>query len=192
MGIGLWEILLLMGIALVVMGPEKFPDFAKLVFRTVRELRGYVDEMKREISDELKPIQKEVKDLQRYNPEQYIDALTRETKGPTTPDPKAAAAPASTAGTPAAQPTTTPVSPAAPKPGAESAEKPAGDPKPYHNPYVDGGEPATSSPKPASDDAGKDAPKDAARDASEPAKPKPGVRPSTPPPDSRPADGYDD
>lgn len=89
MGIGIWEMMLIAGIALVVIGPEKFPDFAKIVIRTVRDLRGYVDDVKHEVQKELRPLEKEVRDLTRYKPEDYIDSLV----GPTEPDHTASYAP---------------------------------------------------------------------------------------------------
>lgn len=78
LGIGFSEMVLIAGIALVVIGPEKFPDFAKLVIRTIRDLRGYVDDIKEEVSKELKPIKKEMDTLSRIDPEKYIDSLTSE------------------------------------------------------------------------------------------------------------------
>lgn len=83
LGIGFGEMILIAGIALVVIGPEKFPDFAKLLIRTVRDLRGYVDEIKTEVSRELKPLKKEMDSLSRIDPEKYIDSLTKE--APATP-----------------------------------------------------------------------------------------------------------
>lgn len=76
MGIGFTEMIVIAGIALVVIGPEKFPDFAKLVIRTIRDLRGYMDEMKTEVAKELKPLKKEMDALSRIDPEKYIDSLT--------------------------------------------------------------------------------------------------------------------
>lgn len=78
LGIGFAEMVLIGGIALIVIGPEKFPDFAKLVVRTIRDLRGYVDDVKNEVSRELKPLQEEVNSLSRMDPEKYIDSLTSE------------------------------------------------------------------------------------------------------------------
>ena len=75
-GIGMFEWLLIAGIALVVIGPEKFPDFAKVVIKTVRDLRGYVEDMKTEVSKELTPLKKEMDTLSRVDPEKYIDSLT--------------------------------------------------------------------------------------------------------------------
>ncbi len=76
LGIGFSEMVLIAGIALVVIGPEKFPDFAKLVIRTVRDLRGYVDDVKTDLTKELTPIKKEMDQLSKIDPEKYIDSLT--------------------------------------------------------------------------------------------------------------------
>ncbi len=80
MGIGIGEMILIAGIALVVFGPEKFPDFAKIVIRTVRDLRGYVDEIQTEISKEIKPIKRELDQMNKYSPDKYIDSITKDTK----------------------------------------------------------------------------------------------------------------
>lgn len=82
LGIGFTEMVLIAGLALIIIGPEKFPDFAKLVVRTIRDLRGYVEEMKDEVSKELKPIKKEMDTLSRIDPEKYIDSLTKEAPAP--------------------------------------------------------------------------------------------------------------
>jgi len=78
LGIGFSEMVLIAGFALIVIGPEKFPDFAKLVIRTIRDLRGYVDDVKREVAKELKPLKEEVNALSKIDPEKYIDSLTKE------------------------------------------------------------------------------------------------------------------
>lgn len=78
MGVGFTEMIIIAGIALVVIGPEKFPDFAKLVIRTIRDLRSYVDEVKTEVGKEFKPLKKELDALSRIDPEKYIDSLTAE------------------------------------------------------------------------------------------------------------------
>ena len=70
-GIGLTEMIIIAAIALVVIGPDKFPDFAKVVIRTIRDLRGYMDEVKRDLSEELKPIEKEMREIQREDPRKY-------------------------------------------------------------------------------------------------------------------------
>ncbi len=73
--IGIFEIIIIAGIALMVLGPEKFPEFAKMAARLVRDIRSYGSEIQREISKEIKPVQKELDDLTKINPEKYIDSL---------------------------------------------------------------------------------------------------------------------
>ena len=75
MGVGFGEMLLIAGIALVVIGPEKFPEFVKIVLRTFRDLRGYVEDAKRDIGEELRPVKREIQQLSRYNPEDYLESL---------------------------------------------------------------------------------------------------------------------
>lgn len=75
MGMGMFEMVIIAGVALVVVGPEKFPPFAKAVFKTIRDLRSQIEETQREISKEIKPIQKEMRELSKHKPEDYIDSL---------------------------------------------------------------------------------------------------------------------
>ena len=75
LGMGFGEIILIAGIALVVIGPEKFPDFAKILLRTFRDVRQQFDEMKTDISKELQPMKRELNELTKQDPEKYIDAL---------------------------------------------------------------------------------------------------------------------
>jgi len=74
--LGMAEIIIIAGIALVVIGPEKFPEFAKIVLRSWRDFRGYFEDVKTEIDKELRPVKKEMQQLSRYDPEDYIDSLT--------------------------------------------------------------------------------------------------------------------
>jgi len=73
--LGMWEIVLIAIIALVVMGPEKFPEFAKIALRAFRDLRGYIDEVKHEVANEIKPVQTEMRQLTKHNPEAFIEKL---------------------------------------------------------------------------------------------------------------------
>ena len=91
MGLGIFEIMILAAIALVVMGPEKFPDFAKIVIRTVRDVRGYMNDVSSEVTKEWRPVQKELNQLARYDANPYQ---------PVKPPPKSAST--TTAAAPAA------------------------------------------------------------------------------------------
>jgi len=73
--IGVGEIVVIAVIALIIMGPEKFPEFAKIAMRAFRDIRGYVDDIKKEMANELNPVKREINQLSRYKPEEYIDKL---------------------------------------------------------------------------------------------------------------------
>lgn len=49
-GLGFSEILVILGICLIVLGPERLPQLAKTLGRALGELRRASDEFKREIS----------------------------------------------------------------------------------------------------------------------------------------------
>lgn len=70
---GLGEIIVIAMLALVVLGPEKFPEFAKIAMRAFRDLRGYVDDIKREMAEEVKPLKQEIQSLSQYDPEEYLE-----------------------------------------------------------------------------------------------------------------------
>jgi sec-independent protein translocase protein TatB len=76
--IGFLEILLITGVALMVLGPEKFPEFAKIAMRGVRDVRKYMTEAQREITKELNPLKDELQDITRMNPESYLDDILKE------------------------------------------------------------------------------------------------------------------
>ena len=76
--LGVSEIIVLAAIALVLLGPEKFPEFAKVVAKAYRDFRGYVDDTKRELTKELNPVKKELRHLNKFKAEDYIDALMKD------------------------------------------------------------------------------------------------------------------
>lgn len=76
LGIGFGEFILIAGIALVVMGPEKFPEVAKIAIRFFGEFRSHWDDIKREVTKEIRPLNKELKQLSQYDPEDYLRSLT--------------------------------------------------------------------------------------------------------------------
>jgi len=75
--LGLSEILIIAAVALVIMGPEKFPEFAKIALRAYRDFRGYIDDIKREMAEELQPVKRELQQLAQYNPEEYVESLAK-------------------------------------------------------------------------------------------------------------------
>ncbi len=79
-GVGFSELLIIAAVGLVVLGPEKFPEFAKIAARFVKDFRGYMSDIQREVGKEIKPIQTELAKLRKIDPEKYIDSLTRDDK----------------------------------------------------------------------------------------------------------------
>jgi sec-independent protein translocase protein TatB len=73
--IGIFELILIAGVALMILGPEKFPEFAKMAARFVKDIRSYANEIQHEVAKEIKPMTKELADLRRIDPEKYLDKL---------------------------------------------------------------------------------------------------------------------
>ena len=73
--IGVFELVIIAAVALMVLGPEKFPEFAKMAARFVKDIRSYANEIQREVAKEIKPMTKELADLRRIDPEKYLDKL---------------------------------------------------------------------------------------------------------------------
>jgi len=74
--IGFTEIIVIAGVALVILGPDKFPSHAKIAIRFIRDIRGYWDEARRDLTEELKPVKKEIRELEKYKPEDYLETMT--------------------------------------------------------------------------------------------------------------------
>jgi sec-independent protein translocase protein TatB len=59
-GIGTTELLIILGLALIVIGPKKIPQLAKSLGKTMGELRKATDDIKETISEEIDPIKNEI------------------------------------------------------------------------------------------------------------------------------------
>ena len=73
-GMGMPEILLILAIALVVIGPKKLPDLAKSMGRAMREFKKATNELKEslEIDTELSDVKKAFNDMNR-NVKESVD-----------------------------------------------------------------------------------------------------------------------
>ncbi|MBU0985671.1 MAG: twin-arginine translocase TatA/TatE family subunit [Proteobacteria bacterium] len=89
-GIGMPEMILILAIALIVIGPQKLPDLAKSLGRAIAELKRATSEIKEtmEIDKELKGIQKTFEDIDNINKDVYPEAghKTRHNNVPDGPD----------------------------------------------------------------------------------------------------------
>jgi len=61
-GIGMPELLVILGLALLLIGPKKLPQLAKSLGKTMGELRKATDDLKETISEEIEPIKEEIPD----------------------------------------------------------------------------------------------------------------------------------
>jgi Tat protein translocase TatB subunit len=61
-GIGLPELLIIAGLALILIGPKKLPELAKSLGKTLGELRKATDDVKETILEEIQPIKDELPD----------------------------------------------------------------------------------------------------------------------------------
>jgi len=52
--IGFWELIIIALVALVIIGPERLPEFARDAGRWVRKIKGFIQSAKREVEKELK------------------------------------------------------------------------------------------------------------------------------------------
>jgi sec-independent protein translocase protein TatB len=56
--VGFWELILLFGIGLAVLGPERMPKLAAQIGRWVGQARGMASQLTSQIRDEIEPINK--------------------------------------------------------------------------------------------------------------------------------------
>ena len=61
-GIGMPELLVILGLALLLIGPKKLPQLAKSLGKTMGELRKASDDLKDTTSEEIEPIKDEIPD----------------------------------------------------------------------------------------------------------------------------------
>jgi sec-independent protein translocase protein TatB len=61
-GIGMSELLIILGLALILIGPKKLPELARSLGKTLGELRRATDDLKETIAEEIEPIREEIPD----------------------------------------------------------------------------------------------------------------------------------
>jgi len=66
MGIGPLEILVILVVALLVIGPEKMPEVARALARMMRDLRGAMDEVRRQFEDITREDLLDTKEIESY------------------------------------------------------------------------------------------------------------------------------
>ena len=85
-GIGMPELLVILGLALILIGPKKLPDLAKSLGKTMGELRKATDDLKETISEEITPIKDEIpnrRELEEAVKKQFLQDEEEQSKADT-------------------------------------------------------------------------------------------------------------
>lgn len=64
-GIGLPELILLMAIALIVLGPDKLPQIARVLGKSLSEIRRAAEEVRGSLQKETYEVQQELKEAEK-------------------------------------------------------------------------------------------------------------------------------
>lgn len=80
LSIGWFEIFAITCVALMVLGPEKFPQVAKLVMKSYRDIRKYMSDAQRDIATELNPLKSDLKKFSKVDIEKYLENLMEDDK----------------------------------------------------------------------------------------------------------------
>ena len=72
--IGFWELVIIALVALIIIGPERLPDFARDAGRLINKIRRFIQSAKRELEKELEL--DEVNDL--HKSIKHVDGLMQE------------------------------------------------------------------------------------------------------------------
>ncbi|EWS80695.1 preprotein translocase subunit TatA [Brachybacterium phenoliresistens] len=84
MGLGGWEPVVLLIVFLVIIGPQRLPEYTRNVVRMVRRARRWVDDSRETVESEMGIA---VDDLRKYDPRQYDPRrIIREAWGDTSPE----------------------------------------------------------------------------------------------------------
>nr|WP_239552096.1 twin-arginine translocase TatA/TatE family subunit [Brachybacterium muris] len=68
MGLSGWEPLVLLLIFLIIIGPQRLPEYTRNIVRWVRDVRRWVDDSRATVEDEMGIA---IDDLRKYDPRQY-------------------------------------------------------------------------------------------------------------------------
>lgn len=82
LGLSGWEPLVLLLIFLIIIGPQRLPEYTRNIVRWVRDVRRWVDDSRATVEDEIGIA---IDDLRKYDPRQYDPRrIIREAWGDTT------------------------------------------------------------------------------------------------------------
>ena len=84
LGIGMPEIILVLVVAVIVVGPKRLPEFAAQIARVIRQMRGYATDVTTQMRSELDELTREYEQIRKELEEvrdtavKDVDSITRE------------------------------------------------------------------------------------------------------------------
>jgi Tat protein translocase TatB subunit len=76
-GIGFGELLVILAIALIIVGPERMPDLARRAGTAIRDLRRMYDNMRSELGADFEEVERGIQTLRSLDPRRELDAYGR-------------------------------------------------------------------------------------------------------------------
>lgn len=76
-GIGLTELLVILLIAMVVVGPDRMPELARTVGKGIRDLRRMYDNLRSDLGPDYDEIEQAIRTLRSVNPRHELNSYTR-------------------------------------------------------------------------------------------------------------------
>ena len=76
-GIGFGELLVILAIALIVVGPERMPDLARRAGTAIRDLRRMYDNMRSELGADFEEVERGIQTLRSLDPRRELDSYGR-------------------------------------------------------------------------------------------------------------------
>src|SRR5262249_35875942 len=132
-GLGMGEIMVILVVALLVLGPTKLPEAAKQIGKAIRELRKHTDSLRETIETD-EQLSGTVRELRSALRGDIMNTVMPPTARPAAPEEPREDAPGGSAAAPAAAPEAVPDPDPAPAPGpaavATAAPAPVAHPRP--------------------------------------------------------------
>lgn len=83
LGIGGWEFVIILAVFILIVGPQRLPEYTRSIVRGVRKARQWVEDSRETVEQEMGIA---VDDLKKYDPRQYDPRkIIRDAWGDTTP-----------------------------------------------------------------------------------------------------------
>ncbi len=76
-GIGFQELIIILLIALIIVGPERMPDLARKVGTTIRDLRRMYDNLRGELGTDYEEVEQAIRTLRSLDPRRELNTYSR-------------------------------------------------------------------------------------------------------------------